>query len=326
MSSKIKVLSKVGRLKSDLTQIEASDEESSNLEVSKPANSHFDIHRLKYESEAKAFKLIDDIDWNIVSTEPSSEATFFQDGHSAMSVISVIGSRGSGKSSLLNSIARKEVFQTYYSPSTSCSAFNLKHITRGIDVYSNHHRMLLDCQPFLAASVLEDFLTGHSNSQFPKNSQISDPLISCQMISLQLATFLIATSDYVIVTCKWLIDTHLLKLIASAIMMIGEDNLRAKIIIYSNDKRVGDNSFKQIIENCLGQNKIHKYFDSKDELIDYVTTYSSEKCESYAKDPSTFTGRNWLSSCRRLWSTTIKNSSMFSDYASQLLNTSNINF
>lgn len=324
MSSKIKVLSKVGRLKSDLGQVEVSDEESFNLETSIPTNSYFDIKRLKHESEAKAFKLIDDKEWNIVSTEPNSEATFFQDGHSAMSIISVIGSRGSGKSTLLNSIARKEVFQTHQSPSTS-STFNSKHITRGIDVYSNHHRMLLDCQPLLSAPVLEDFLTGHSNSQFPKNSQISDPLISCQMISLQLATFLIATSDYVIVTCQWLIDVHLLKLIASAIMMIGEDNLRAKIIIFSNDKRVDDNKFKQIIENSLGQNKIHKYFHSNDELIDYVTTYSTEKCESYAKDPSTFTGRNWLSSCRRLWNTTIKNSSMFSDYASQLLTISNLN-
>jgi hypothetical protein len=118
----------------------------------------------------------------------------------------------------------------------------------------------------------------------------------------------------------------LLKLVASAIMMIGEDNLRAKIIIYSNDKRVDGNKFKQIVENSLGPNKIHRYFYSRDELIEYVTTYSSEKCESYAKDPTTFTGRNWLSSCRRLWNTTIKNSSMFSDYAAQLLTTSNINF
>lgn len=325
MNSKIKVLSKVGRLKSDLTQVEASDEESTNLEASKSNDSHLDIQRLKHESEARTFKLIDGKDWNIVSSEPDSETTFFQDGHSAMSIISVIGSKGSGKSSLLNSIARKEVFQTNQSSPTG-SVFNLKHVTRGIDIYSDHHRMLLDCQPVLAASVFEDFLTGHSNSQFPKNSQLSDPSISCQIISLQLATFLIATSDYVIVTSQWLIDIHLIKLIASAIMMIGEDNIRAKIIIYSNDERVSDKRFEEIIENSLGQNKIHKYFHSKEELINYVTTYSSEKCESYMKDPSTFTGRNWLTSCRRLWNTTIKNSSMFSDYASQLVATSNINF
>lgn len=325
MSSRIKVLSK-GRSKPNSTQVEASDEDSEllSLETVLPVQSTFDFNRLKHESEAKTFKLIDEKDWNIVSAEPSSETTFFQDGHSAMSIISVVGTKGSGKSSLLNSIARKEAFKTYNSCSTNSQRLNVRHVTSGIDVNSSHHRMLLDCQPFLAASILDDFLSGHSNSQFPKNSQIADPVISCHMISLQLATFLIATSDYVVITCRWLIDIHLLKLIATAIMMIGEDNLRAKIIIYSVDKRVTTQQFKLLVESTLGRHKVHKYFNNETELIDYITPYSSEKCESYTKDPSTFTGRNWLLSCRRLWNATIRNSSMFSDYALQLLTTSNI--
>lgn len=323
-SHHIKVLSKNDRVKTELTQPEASDEDSEAIQIDPNPVSSLDLGGLKHASEANTFKLIDDREWNIATSEPNSETTFFADGHSAMSLISVIGSKGVGKSSLLNKIARKEIFKTYKtSPRSShieSSKVNVKHITKGIDIHSTHHRILLDCQPLLATSVLEDFLSGHSSSQFPKNTLISDPLTSCHMISLQMATFLIATSDYVIIMAKWLIDVHLLKLISSAIMMIGKDNLRAKFIIYSEDEKVHDKRFKLMVDSSLGTNRVEKYFSNENELLNYVGPYSSEKCELYQKDPSTFTGKNWLASCQRLWNTTIRNSSMFSDYALQIYN------
>lgn len=327
MCSHIKVLSKTDRLRSDATPVEASDEESSSFHLDfNPISSNIDqnFHRLKHESEAKTFKLIDEKEWNIATSEPSDETTFFADGHSAMSIISVIGAKGVGKSTLLNKIARKEAFKTYKS-SRSGHHINVKHVTKGIDIHSTHHRMLLDCQPMLASSVLEDFLTGYSNSQFPRNSQISDPLTSSHMISLQLATFLIATSDYVVIMTKSLIDVHLLKLISSAIMMIGEDSLRAKFILFSEDPRVHDTTCKVVMDIGLGKNRIDKYFSNESELLDYIGPYSTGKCELYQKDPSTFTGKKWLSSCQRLWNSTIKNSSMFSDYATQLYAANNTN-
>lgn len=330
MNSQIKVLSKSSKERSDLSQAGTSnkDLEQPKVEATKQANFEYNLCNLKHESEAKTFKLIDEREWNIINSEPSSETTFFSDGHSAMSIVSVLGPKGVGKSSLLNKIAGKEAFKTYATASTGqrASKLNVKHITNGIDIHSTHHRMLLDCQPLLAASVLEDFLSGHSSSQFPKSSQVFDPLTSCHMISLQLATFLIATSDYVIIMSQWLIDIHLLKLISSAIMLIGEDDIRAKLVMYSSDMKIHDKKFKHMIDKCLGRNRIDRYFDKEMELLDYIAPYSSEKCELYEKDPTTFTGKNWLTSCQRLWNTTIKNSSMFSDYALQLLNANSTNF
>jgi len=327
MTSQIRVLSKFDRSLNDPTQ--TTDPERLPASGSSDTVSRFhsrgSICRLKHESEARSFKLIDSSEWNIASSEPSSEATFFADGHSAMSIVSVIGAKGIGKSTLMNKIAGREVFETYQTSKQSNNPIKLRHVTRGIDIHSTHHRILLDCQPLLAVSVLEDFVSGQSSSQFSKSNPASDPTTSSHIISLQLVTFLIATSDYVIIMSKWLIDVHLLKLISSAIMMIGEDNLRAKFIIYSADKTVHDKNLKHLIEDCLGMGRIEGYVDNIDKLLDLITPYSSEKCDRYHKDPTTFSGKNWLSSCQRLWNTTIRNSSMFSDYALQILSTSNLN-
>lgn len=328
MNSQIKVLTKASKEKSDLPEAGPSSKnvEQTHAETTKQVNLVYKLGSLKHASEAKTFKLIDEREWNIITSEPCSETTFFADGHSAMSIVSVLGSKGVGKSSLLNKIAGKEAFKTYLSASDGqkTGKLNVKHMTSGIDIHSTHHRMLLDCQPLLAASVLEDFLSGHSSSQFSKSNQVFDPLTSCHMISLQLATFLIATSDYVIIMSQWLIDVHVLKLIASAIMLIGEDDIRAKLVMYSSDMRIHDKRFKHMIEKCLGRNRIDRYFDKEIELLNYIAPYSSEKCELYEKDPTTFTGKNWLTSCQRLWNTTIRNSSMFSDYALQLLSANSI--
>lgn len=312
MASQIKVLSKVDRLKqtsSAHTDISDGNPESSQI------TSQFDS-KLKHESEAQTFKLIDDKEWNIALREPSSETTFFADGHSAMSIISVMGSRGVGKSTLLNKIAQKDAFKTHHGHSAT-------HITRGVDIHSTHHRILLDCQPLLSTSVLEDFLSGHSSSQFAKHTQISDPLTSCHMISLQLATFLIAVSDFVLIKTNWLVDVHLLKLISTAIMMIG-DELRAEFIIYSENEKVVSDKLKLIINSCLGDNATYKFITNESELLDYTGPYSSGKCDTYVKAPLTFTGKTWLSNCQRLWNTKIKNSSMFSDYAMQIHSANNV--
>lgn len=272
-----------------------------------------------FEEKAQPFKLIEEREWNIISSEPDSETPFFRDGHSAMSIVSVMGSKGSGKSSLLNKIAGRDVFETYNSVKSKRGKLQTRHITRGIDVYSTHHRILLDSQPMLASSVFEDFLTGYSSSQFPKSQQLSDPMTSCQMISIQLATFLIAVSDYVIFVCDWLVDIHMLKLISTAIMMIGEDNLRAKLIVFGpKDKGMNAKSFSKLTNPLMMPSGFENFFDDEQKLIDHIAPYSDEKCELYCKDKSTFTGRNWLASCQRIWNSTIRNSSMFIDYATMV--------
>lgn len=331
LTTPIKVLSK-----SDRNPKRAQNEDD---DATEPLSSHpdhqdhslrgslfeLDVFHLKSEREAKRFKLIDERDWNIISSEPSNESVYFTQGHSALSIVSVIGPMGVGKSNLLNILAGRKIFETHKSQPKSDDRSMLigRHSTRGVDIYSTYHRIFLDCQPFLAPSVLEDFLTNRSNSQFKKNSLISDPSTSCHMISLQLATFLIATSDYVIIMFRWLADVHFLKLLASAIMLIGEDNLRAKFIIFSKDKNVHNGDFKLLIERCLGSSRVDKIISDEWQLYASIAPYSSEKLDLYHKDPSTFTGKNWLLSCQKLWNSTIKGSSMFSDYAHQVYNSNN---
>lgn len=320
MSSQIKVLTKP--TKGKFLEDEQDEEPEKQSEPTTQTENDLDMFYLKPEDEAGTFKLIDDKEWNIASTEPTSETIYFTQGHSALSIISVVGAKGVGKSRLLNKLAGKEAFETYQTisrkNSNSGQKLHLKHITRGIDVHSTYHRMLLDCQPLNATSILEDFLLGHSSSPFPRHTLASDPFISCQMISLQLATFLIASCDYLIILQKWLVDVHLLKLLSSAVMMIGEDNLRVKLIVFSPDERVDNDKMKRVFEAGVGKLMVEAYFDNEDELVRYVTAYSSLKCDLYRDDPSKFTGKSWLESCQRIWNTTIKNSSMFSDYAINL--------
>jgi GTPase SAR1 family protein len=326
-STPIKVLSKNGRAQ-NRTPVQADEtiESKSNRgQQDQPKRSfEIDVFRLKPEREAKKFRLISEREWNIISSEPPSESVYFTEGHSALSIVSVIGPMGVGKSSLLNELAGRKIFETHSSLSKGDRpVLSKQHLTRGIDIYSTYHRILLDCQPFLAPSVLEDFLTNRSSSQFNKSSLISDPLTSCHMISLQLATFLIATSDYVIIMFRWLADVNFLKLLASAIMLIGEDNLRAKFIIFSKDKGAHDGNFKKLLERCLGSGRIEKIVSDEWQLYTSIAPYSIDKLNLYHKDPSTFTGKNWLASCQKLWNSTIKGSSMFSDYAHQVYNSNN---
>ena len=322
MQSQIKLLSKNDRPKqidSANQSISAVSPLSTHLSTSKPhPTSGLSLPTLKHSADARPFKLIDSKEWNVASCEPPSEATFFSEGNSAMSIISVLGPRGVGKSSLLNRIARRQVFETY-----NRTKYHARHTTRGIDVYSTYQRILLDCQPLNATSVLEDFLTGESNSQFSKSTLSIDSLTCCHMISIQLATFLITVSDHIIIMLNWLVDIHFLKTISTAIMLIGEDNIRARFVIYSQDCNTKTERFKKLIGHCLGSGRIEKFLDNEQELIAHVIPYSSEKCEQCRKDPPTYTGKNWLNSCQKLWNTTIKNSSMFSDYALQLQNSFN---
>lgn len=313
MYSPIKILSKPGQDKQATIETEERPTTGNKNELDNQIYEELGILKLTSDIEPNVFNLIDDREWNIIKSGPTRESAFLTDGHAAMSIISVIGPMGVGKSTLMNVIAGKDVFKTHKSASTTkttCSSS--RHVTQGIDVYATHHRILLDCQPLLATSVLENFYTGHSHCLTNENSRAMDPIVSADMISLQLATFLIATSDYVIIMSNWLINIHLLKLLSTSIMLIGEDNIRAKFILYSENDRIFDSRLKTLVDSCLGKNRVEKYFNNPHDLIRHTNPYSSEKCDLFMKDPTVFTGKNWLASCDRLWTTNIMNSAMFS--------------
>lgn len=329
ITSQIRVLSKAKSESIGVNERQASSvnpklEDSSDT---KKTGRRIDLSafQLKHESEANTFKLINERDWNIVNHEPSSETQFFCDGHPLMSVISVIGSVGVGKSSLLNKIANKYAFETHRGKTAidggSPNKIQTRHLTKGVDIHVTHHRILLDCQPILSRSVLEDFMSGYSGCQFGCEN---DPLTNMQMISLQLTAFLIATCDYVVIMNKFLVDANLMQLIGSALMMLGEGNYKAKLIMFSNDdKAVCERKFKDLTSSCLGMNQVDRYFSDERDLINYISSYTSEKCDQIAKDPTGLRGRKWLAYSRKLWSQTIKESSLFSDYAMQVERSNN---
>lgn len=276
--------------------------------------------------DALTIKLIDEKDWNIINSVPN-EFVYFHQGHPALNIISVIGGHGSGKSTLLNKIANKTVFNTFGDNSTpsstgsnknhhqTCQQKNItKHVTRGIDLYPAHERILLDCQPLLSSSILEQQLTYKSPNPLSQTSLVKDPITLSYIVSLQLTTFLFAISDYVILVNKWLIDVNILKLISTALMIIGEGNLRSKFIIYAEDERL-QTTLKPTLDSLFGRNIIDNVFCDDKDLVNYVKKYSAEKCQKFRSDSTPFTGKNWLESCQRVWVHSIKNSSMFADYA-----------
>lgn len=290
-----------------------------------PPDDPLSAFQLKHESEARTFKLIDEKNWNIIGSEPSSETQFFCDGNPQMSVISCIGPIGVGKSSLLNRVALKYAFETHEGVAISSKvspaskARTIRNLTRGLDVHVTHHRILLDCQPMLCPSVAADFMSGHSGSQFKREFfHLNDPQTCSHMISLQLAAFLIATCDYVVVMSKWLVDSNLLQLIGSALMLLGEGNYKAKLIMFCEDDAVSGRKFRDLTNICLGMNQVDRFFSNERELINYISSYSSEKCNQLDKEPTGLSGRKWLANSRKLWCQTIKDSSLFTDYAQQV--------
>lgn len=318
---KIKVLSYSDRLRQDREESGIVEGESSVLVEAASrivqGTSSEPQFTWKDPNTVEPFKLIDDKDWNLISCAPSTETAIFNNGHSAINIVSVIGLQGAGKSNLMNSLAERVIFPTHRSIKEVKNFASLRHVTRGVDILATYDRILLDSQPMLSASSLDNIY----NQLTPTNRKFihCDPLTQNYMISLKLATFLIAISDFVIIVSKWNIDVHLLKLIATALLMIGDDNLKAKFIMYSDNEEIHNQSIKKIVDGCLGLNRIEKYSSNVDDVRRHVSSYSTEKCEMYRKDPFTFTGKNWLSSCQRVWEMSIKNSSMFADYEQRLL-------
>lgn len=284
--------------------------------------------KLKHESEARTFKLINAKNWTIVDSEPVSESHFFSDGNPAMSVIATVGPFGVGKSDLLNKLAHKRAFRTHHprQPSRGDDAgpsrMHTSHTTRGVDIHVTHHRILLDCQPLLSASVEEDFLSGRSHSPFRDSFGSLEPDISSCTISLQLVAFLLATCDYLVIMIKALDDSSLLQLIGLALRMRGETSDRAKLVIFNEDKAVCGREFGELANKHLGANTVDRLFHDQRELLIYISSYTNDKCEKLARDSSRLIGREWLAYASDLWYETI-NASVFADNAKQLQRTIN---
>lgn len=201
-------------------------------------------------------------------------------------IVGAVGLDGVGKSTLLNTIANRNVFKTHCNvvedrrnmtaPSTANKGGNsgqdnpLSHVTNGVDLHITAERLfLLDTQPLLSASILDEFLrnTGTGTSMFTSGGpnfnhhhhhhhnhtangsgafslssvmgfDITEPENFSYIYSMQLLTFMFSICDHlVLVLDSHSLDVYLLKLVASSLMMVGETVPKANLIIYLKPKQ-----------------------------------------------------------------------------------------
>ncbi|KAI2800495.1 smg-9, nonsense mediated mRNA decay factor [Blomia tropicalis] len=189
----------------------------------------------------------------------------------SFSIVGAVGLDGVGKSSLLNMLANRKVFKTHSNMGTSsgsiqgrknCLTTPLTHVTNGVDLHITSERLfLLDTQPLLSPSILDEFLRNNATVQMPFGApphhhhhhhnhhnasgngtgslsnvvgfDITEPENFAFIYSMQLLTFMFVICDHLILVLdSFSLDAYLLKLIATSLMMVGDSVQKANLIIY----------------------------------------------------------------------------------------------
>ncbi|RWS21448.1 SMG9-like protein [Leptotrombidium deliense] len=269
------------------------------------------------ENTPKVMKLLEVESWSFLE-HPVVDYLFGENvssGSGGFNVVSAVGLQSVGKSSTLNKIAASNVFKTHFDSEDDSI---LKHVTHGLNLHITKERLfLLDTQPLLSASILDEYLKSSLNMN-NISSDISEPETYVYITSLQLVSFLLAICDYVIVVSDWSLDFHLIKLISTAIMMVGTAAHRAEIIWYSPKGFEG--SYKKTVktlESLLGS-EIVTVVEAGDDLNLLSTVMklpTRRHTNSAAASRSHSCEKSWLVSAQRFWETSIKKSTLYSDYA-----------
>jgi len=101
-------------------------------------------------------------------------------------------------------ISRPNVFTT----STSEYLETTQNCTAGIDAYITKNRIiLLDCQPILSSSIAYSA----SHKRMGQSIDPSGLLVDNEMISLQLAAFLLSVCHVVLLVQDWFFDPNIFK-------------------------------------------------------------------------------------------------------------------
>lgn len=153
------------------------------------------------------------------------------------------------------------------------------------------------------------------------SSDITEPESYLYIISMQMVSFLLFTCDYIVVVSEWALDVHLVKLIASSMMMVGSSN-PATIIWYLKDEHVSASEAKDLtdsLEAMLGRGKVIVLVANESELLSTVMKKSAmgkhEQVDAATGRSVNGTEKSWLVAAQRYWETSIKKSTLFSDYA-----------
>lgn len=336
------------------------------MSTPRPIHSSF----LKTTEQHKCYKLIDNgfnfisepslenillTDCSVPNTTATSSNAVSSNSGQSFCVVGAVGLDGVGKSLLLNKIANKQIFKTH---DTASEDNLLSHITTGIDIFITAERLfLLDSQPILSASILNELLQNNpsqSSSSFNKpffyhhhhtsslssvvDFEITEPENFAFIYSLQLLTYMIAICDHLILVIdSFSVDAYLIKLLATALMMVGDGTVsKSNLIIYlkqSKAQSCTDTYFKQpsgeniskmetklkhTLTTLLGPNVM---FINNDEafLINTVLKPPSRNLIADQNLPINYcTERGWLHSAQRYWDNSIRKSTLFSDYAKHM--------
>lgn len=182
-------------------------------------------------------------------------------------------------------------------------------------VLSDENKILINIsilfQPLLSASVLDDYLKNTPSSVV----NICEPENYAFMASLQLLSFLFATCDYVIIMSDWMVDIHLIKLITTAIMMVGDGAQKANLIWYFNKKNPDfkSNAIELLLGRGLSFNVICK---NENQLLNAVMKLPSNKLigeGGNTRNTLHISEKSWLNSSKSIWENICKQS-LFSDY------------
>lgn len=248
-------------------------------------------------------KLIDPLTWCL--NESLAAEYMIPDGplSACFKVVSVVGTQSCGKSQVMNALAGCNVFRCHGNDTDSNL---LQHVTKGIDMWITPERMfLLDSQPLLSASILDDFI----NSSIPVQSIFPADLSEADLLyitSLHVVSFLLSVSDCLIVANDWLLDPHLVKLIATAIAMIGTTPHQLNIIWF-HDRELSKPEAKELdqsLSSLFGRGSVSLIHGDSDELVRSVMRLNTGR--ENLLYPAAVTEKSWLLSAQRFWDNLVK--------------------
>lgn len=176
----------------------------------------------------------------------------------------------------------------------------------------------LPFQPLLSTSLLDEFIKSSTPATSIAN-EIAEPETYIYALSLQLLSFLFVVCDHLVVVCDWSIDIHLIKLIATAQMLNGQMSTQANLIWFLKSKVKNDEltALEDTLDAILGKDSARIVNGDESELMCAVmkTPSKVDGDLQIVKNGPTTSEKSWLQAATRYWETSIKKSTLFSDYA-----------
>lgn len=171
----------------------------------------------------------------------------------------------------------------------------------------------------MSASILDDLIkSSHVNTHVPQ--EIVEPEKFVHITSLQILSFLIANCDYVIIVNDWLMDLHFLKLISTAMMLVGDVNPKADLVFYFKKRftSLSNSQFANTLQSIFGKSIIvYEDDDEDDRFVSNMFKLCAKKRLLYSTLNNTLnvSERNWLMNAKKYWEMITSKSSLHLEYS-----------